>query len=114
MVEPATVEIFMSIVAILTNVHWFPQLSRLIKRKQSDDFSLWTTLILLANNIIWFAYAGYIGSISLSIQQGLTLIMLLFFGTLIIKYRTTNLLFPDNFFSINQKNKIKGAVNGNN
>jgi uncharacterized protein with PQ loop repeat len=93
--DPQTVEIFMSIIAVLTNVHWVPQLTRLVQRKQSDDFSLWTTLILLTNNIIWFAYAGYIGSISLSIQQGLTLIMLLVFGSLIIKYRTTNLLFSD-------------------
>ena len=97
--DPQTVEIFMSIVAILTNVHWVPQLTRLVQRKQSDDFSLWTTIILLTNNIIWFAYAGYIGSISLSIQQGLTLMMLLIFGGLIIRYRTTNYLFPDNFFS---------------
>jgi len=93
--DPQTVEIFMSIIAVLTNVHWVPQLTRLVQRKQSDDFSLWTTLILLTNNIIWFAYAGYIGSISLSIQQGLTLVMLLVFGSLIIKYRTTNLLFSD-------------------
>lgn len=97
MMDPQTVEIFMSIVAILTNVHWVPQLTRLVQRKQSDDFSLWTTLILLTNNIIWFAYAGYIDSISLSIQQGLTLVMLLVFGSLIIKYRTTNLLFSDEF-----------------
>ena len=99
MMDPQTVEIFMSIVAILTNVHWIPQLTRLVQRKQSDDFSLWTTIILLTNNIIWFAYAGYIVSISLSIQQGLTLMMLLIFGGLIIRYRTTNYLFPDNFFS---------------
>jgi uncharacterized protein with PQ loop repeat len=97
--DPQTVEIFMSMVAILTNVHWFPQLTRLIKRKQSDDFSLWTTLILLVNNIIWFAYAGYIDSISLTIQQGLSLIMLLLFGSLIIHYRTTNLLFSESFLN---------------
>lgn len=98
MVDPASVEVFMSIVAILTNVHWVPQVSRLVRRKQSDDFSLWTTLILLANNLVWFAYAGYIGSISLSIQQGLTLVMLLVFGSLIIRYRTTNLLLPESWF----------------
>ena len=95
--EPQTIEIFMSVVAIVTNAHWIPQLTRLIRRKQSDDFSLWTTLILLLNNIMWFAYAGYIGSISFTIQQGLALIMLLIFGALIIKYRTTNYLFTDNF-----------------
>ena len=95
MVSPSEVEVFMSVVALITNIHWIPQVSRLVARKQSDDFSLWTTLILLANNIVWFAYAGYIGSISLSIQQGLTLVMLLLFGSLIIRYRTTNLLISD-------------------
>jgi uncharacterized protein with PQ loop repeat len=101
----------MSIVAILTNIHWFPQLGRLINRKQSDDFSLWTTLILLVNNVIWFAYAGYIGSISLSIQQGLSLSMLLIFGSLIIKYRSTNLLFSDDF--IHKWGPKRDVLNGN-
>jgi uncharacterized protein with PQ loop repeat len=94
-VTPGEVEVFMSVVAVATNIHWLPQTSRLIKRKQSDDFSFWTTLVLLANNIVWFAYAGYIGSPSLTIQQGLTIIMLLVFGGLIIRYRTTPLLFPE-------------------
>lgn len=99
MVSPSEVEVFMSVVALITNIHWIPQVSRLMARKQSDDFSLWTTLILLANNIVWFAYAGYIGSVSLSIQQGLTLVMLLLFGSLIIRYRTTNLLISDEFWN---------------
>jgi len=98
MVEPASVEVFMSIIAVVTNAHWIPQLSRMIARKASDDFSLWTTFILLANNVIFFAYAGYIGSVSLAIQTGLTLAMLLLFGSLIIRYRTTNLLFSDDFW----------------
>ena len=97
MVSSNEVEIFMSIIAILTNLHWFPQLTRMIQRKQSDDFSYWTTLILLSNNIIFFAYAGYIESVSLTIQTGLTIIMLLVFGALIIRYRTTNLLFSEDF-----------------
>lgn len=97
MVEPASVEVFMSIIAVVTNAHWIPQLARMIARKASDDFSLWTTFILLANNVIFFAYAGYIQSISLAIQTGLTLAMLLLFGSLIIRYRTTNLLFSDDF-----------------
>jgi uncharacterized protein with PQ loop repeat len=97
MVEPASVEVFMSIIAVVTNAHWIPQLTRMIARKASDDFSLWTTFILLANNVIFFAYAGYIQSISLTIQTGLTLAMLLLFGSLIIRYRTTNLLFSDDF-----------------
>ena len=97
MVEPASVEVFMSIIAVVTNAHWIPQLTRMIARKASDDFSLWTTFILLANNVIFFAYSGYIGSVSLAIQTGLTLAMLLLFGSLIIRYRTTNLLFSDDF-----------------
>ncbi len=98
MFEPASIEMFMSIIAVVTNCHWIPQLTRMIKRKASDDFSLWTTFILIANNIVFFAYAGYINSISLSIQTGLTLAMLLVFGGLIIRYRTTNLLFPNDWF----------------
>ncbi len=97
-IEPASVEVVMSIVAVITNCHWIPQLTRMIKRKASDDFSLWTTFILIANNLIFFAYAGYISSISLSIQTGITLAMLLVFGGLIIRYRTTNFLFPDDWF----------------
>ena len=97
MVSSSEVEIFMSIIAILTNLHWFPQLTRMVQRKQSDDFSYWTTLILLSNNIIFFSYAGYIDSVSLTIQTGLTIIMLLVFGSLIIRYRTTNLLFSEDF-----------------
>ena len=97
MVSSSEVEIFMSIIAILTNLHWFPQLTRMVQRKQSDDFSYWTTLILLSNNIIFFSYAGYIDSVSLTIQTGLTIIMLLVFGALIIRYRTTNLLFSEDF-----------------
>ena len=98
MVEPTSIEVFMSIIAVVTNCHWLPQLTRMIKRKASDDFSLWTTFILIANNIVFFAYAGYIDSVSLSIQTGLTLAMLLVFGGLIIRYRTTNLLFPEHWF----------------
>jgi len=98
MVEPTSIEVFMSIIAVVTNCHWIPQLTRMIKRKASDDFSLWTTFILIANNIVFFAYAGYINSLSLTIQTGLTLAMLLVFGGLIIRYRTTNLLFPNDWF----------------
>lgn len=92
---PDEIEVAMSVVALITNAHWIPQLTRLVKRKESDDFSLWTTLILLSNNIVWFAYAGYINSPSLTIQQGLTLVMLLVFGSLIIRYRTTPLLWSE-------------------
>ena len=99
MVSPSEVEVFMSVVALITNIHWIPQVSRLVARKQSDDFSLWTTLILLANNIVWFAYAGYIGSISLEYSTRSTLVMLLSLGSLIIRYRTTNLLISDEFWN---------------
>lgn len=96
--NPHEIEYAMSVVALLTNLHWFPQCSRLIKRKHSDDFSLWTTVILLGNNLAWWFYASYIGSPSLAIQQGLTIIMLLFFGSLIIRYRTTPLFFSEEFY----------------
>jgi uncharacterized protein with PQ loop repeat len=94
---PADVEYMMSVVAVLTNLHWLPQSSRLIRRKHSDDFSLWTTVILMGNNLAWWFYAAYIGSPSLLLQQGLTICMLLVFAGLIIKYRTTPLFFDDGF-----------------
>lgn len=97
-VTPNEVETMMSVVALLTNLHWLPQCTRLIQRKESDDFSLWTTVILLSNNLSWWFYASYIDSPSLMLQQGLTILMLLFFAGLIIRYRTTPLFFSEGFF----------------
>lgn len=109
---PDQIENLMSVVALATNAHWFPQCTRLINRKESDDFSLWTTVILLANNLAWWFYASYIDSQALMLQQGLTICMLLFFAGLIIRYRTTPLFFSDDvvLFMRNVERKFQLTV----
>ena len=94
--ESAMVESIMAFIAIFSLSSWIPQIARMIERKKTDDFSLWTTIILLFCNGSWWLYAIYISSISFFIQQTLTLTMLLIFGATIIKYRTTPLLFSKN------------------
>jgi uncharacterized protein with PQ loop repeat len=91
--DGAVIESLMAFVALLSLSSWIPQIGRMIERKTTDDFSLWTTVILLFCNSAWWLYALYINSISFLIQQSITLIMLLWFGALIIKYRTTPLFF---------------------
>ena len=91
--DSAIIESLMSFIALLSLTSWIPQIARMLERKQTDDFSLWTTLILLICNGSWWFYAIYIESTSFFIQQTLTLIMLVFFGSIIIRYRTTPLLF---------------------
>ena len=93
MMESTIVESIMSFIAVFSLSSWLPQIARMVERKKTDDFSLWTTLILLFCNGSWWFYAIYISSISFFIQQTLTLTMLLIFGGIIIKYRTTPLLF---------------------
>ncbi len=91
--DGAVIESIMAFIALFSLSSWIPQIARMIERKQTDDFSLWTTLILIFCNSAWWLYSLYIESISFLIQQSLTLIMLFWFGVLIIRYRTTPLLF---------------------
>lgn len=92
-VDGAFIESIMAFVAVFSLSSWIPQIARMIERKQTDDFSLWTTIILIICNSAWWLYSIYIESISFLIQQSLTLIMLVWFGFLIVRYRTTPLLF---------------------
>jgi len=91
--DGALIESVMSFIALISIYSWIPQIARMLERKQTDDFSLWTTLILLLCNSAWWLYAVYIHSISFFIQQSVTLIMLLLFGFIILKYRTTPMFF---------------------
>ena len=93
MFDGPTIEALMSFVALISISSWIPQIARMLERKQTDDFSLWTTLILLFCNSAWWLYAIYIESVSFFIQQSLTLMMLLWFSLVIIRYRTTPMLF---------------------
>jgi uncharacterized protein with PQ loop repeat len=91
--DEVVIESIMAFIAIFSLTSWIPQIARMLERKQTDDFSLWTTLILLFCNASWWLYAIYIESVSFFIQQTLTLVMLICFGLIIIRYRTTSLLF---------------------
>ncbi len=91
--DGVVIESIMAFIAIFSLTSWIPQIARMLERKQTDDFSLWTTLILLFCNASWWLYAIYIESVSFFIQQTLTLVMLIWFGLIIIRYRTTSLLF---------------------
>lgn len=91
--DGAFIESIMAFVALFSLSSWIPQIARMLERKQTDDFSLWTTIILIICNSAWWLYSIYIDSISFLIQQSLTLIMLFWFGFLIVRYRTTPLLF---------------------
>ncbi len=93
MLDGPTIETLMSFVALFSISSWIPQIARMLERKQTDDFSLWTTLILLFCNSAWWLYAIYIESVSFFIQQSLTLIMLIFFSLVILRYRTTPMFF---------------------
>ena len=75
--DGALIESIMAFVAVFSLSSWIPQIAR----------------ILLICNGSWLLYAFYIDSISFLIQQTLTVVMLLWFGSLIIKYRTTPLFF---------------------
>ena len=93
MFDGPTIEALMSFVALISISSLIPQIARMLERKQTDDFSLWTTLILLFCNSAWWLYAIFIESVCFFIQQSLTLIMLLWFSLVIIRYRTTPMLF---------------------
>ena len=58
--DGALIESIMAFVALFSLTSWIPQIARMIERKQTDDFSLWTTLILLICNGSWLFYAIYI------------------------------------------------------
>ena len=100
MFDGPTIEAIMSFVALISISSWIPQIARMLERKQTDDFSLWTTLILLFCNSAWWLYAIYIESVSFFIQQSLTLVMLIWFSLVIIRYRTTPMLFTGKMVGI--------------
>ncbi len=81
------VEAFMTGVAFFSLTSWIPQIKKMLELKSTKEFSLVTTAILLFCNTSWFAYAIHMDSPSLLIQQGLTMVMLLVFAYLVVKYR---------------------------
>tara|TARA_R110000744_G_scaffold237024_1_gene354516 strand:+ start:545 stop:820 length:276 start_codon:yes stop_codon:yes gene_type:complete len=81
-------EQYMTFVAFGALGSWFPQIARMIKTKSTDDFSLWTTAILMWANgsFLWWAYQ--IDDKPFMLQQILTMIMLTIFTGIILKYKS--------------------------
>jgi uncharacterized protein with PQ loop repeat len=83
---------YMVFVAFASLTSWLPQLYRIVRTKSTDDFSLITTGILLWSNASFLMWALFNKDLPLSIQQALTVFMLVIFTVLVIRYRTGPIL----------------------
>ena len=83
---------YMVFVAFASLTSWLPQLYRILQTKSTDDFSLITTGILLWANASFLMWALFNNDLPLTIQQALTVFMLVIFTVLVIKYRTGSIL----------------------
>ena len=81
------VEAFMIGISFFSLTSWIPQIKKILAMKSTKEFSLVTTAILLICNTSWFFYAFHIHSPSLILQQGLTMVMLIVFAYLVVRYR---------------------------
>lgn len=88
MAASAGLETYMILIGLLAQTSFLPQIYRMWKRKSSDDFSLWTSAILMVCNGSWLYYALVISDTPLILQQALTVINLVVFVGLILRYRT--------------------------
>ena len=84
----STFQIYMVFVAFASLTSWLPQIYRMVQTKSTNDFSLITTAILLWANGSFLASALFNNDLPLTIQQSLTVVMLILFTFLILKYRT--------------------------
>lgn len=90
MAAPPALEAYMIFIGLLAQTSFLPQIYRMWKRKSSDDFSLWTSAILMVCNGSWLYYAWVISDAPLLLQQALTVLNLIIFVVLILRYRTQN------------------------
>ena len=81
------VEIWMSIIGISMAFAGLPQIKRLLKRKSSNDISIWAWLIIVNGQVWWLWYSCHLRIISLVVTH----IMCVIFSTtiifLVLKYR---------------------------
>lgn len=83
-------EIWMTIVGISMSLGSIPQIFRIIKRKKSDDISVYQWLIVV-HGITWWIYYGYtINSVSMVYANFFCLVIYLTLLFFILKYRTLN------------------------
>jgi len=80
----------MVFIGLLAQTSFIPQIYRMWRRKSSDDFSLWTSAILLLCNASWLYYAWVISDAPLLIQQALTVFNIGLFAGMIIHYRSSS------------------------
>lgn len=90
MAASPALEAYMIFIGLLAQTSFLPQIYRMWKRKSSDDFSLWTSAILMVCNGSWLYYAWVISDAPLLLQQALTVLNLIIFVALILRYRTRN------------------------
>lgn len=88
-------ETYMLFIGILVQISFVPQIYRMWCRKSSDDFSLWTSAILMICNASWLYYAWVISDFPLLVQQFLTVLNIALFAALIVYYRSPKSTLPD-------------------
>jgi len=84
----STFQMYMVFVAFASLTSWLPQIHKMLQTKSTNDFSLITTAILLLANGSFLAWGIFNSDLPLTLQQSLTVIMLVLFTFLILKYRT--------------------------
>ncbi len=87
-VASTELEAYMIFIGILAQTSFVPQMWRMFKRKSSDDFSLWTSAILILCNASWLYYSWIISDFPLFLQQALTVFNIVFFAGMIVYYRS--------------------------
>jgi uncharacterized protein with PQ loop repeat len=81
------VEIWMSMVGISMALAGLPQIRRLLKRKSSNDISIWAWLILINGQAWWLWYGYHLHSISLVATNVMCVIFSMTIIFLVLKYR---------------------------
>ena len=83
-------ETYMVLVATLGLFSWVPQIHRILQTRSTDDFSLWTTAILVWANGSFLWWSIQIDDTPLFVQQAITCVMLAIFTFLVLKFRKWN------------------------
>lgn len=65
----------------------FPQTIRLLRKKTSEDISLWTYIITMTGVLLILARAIEIGDLAIIMSNGASLILMGINTTLVIRYR---------------------------
>ena len=72
---------------IVNCVQLFPQLYKTYKTKQVRDLSVYSLLLLLTTNLLWFMHGYFIMDVSLLVSGGISLLVNSFLLFLYFVYR---------------------------